>query len=315
MRIRRRQKSMNISKMKNTLIIAFNAGAYGTYLEWVLNSLLTDQPLKAPFTQNGNSHATQLGIHLHNMTGFQRYVKSEHNFVTARLHPKTKRHHNLRQNLEEILEHVPRLILLYPDKTHELMCVGNYMTKIWSCHPYKTNLLGVDHKEIYQKWNVPPDTDLCALPLWIQREHMSYYLFDAWRDQVEWFFPDKWQHHRAMIVYTKDLFDDFTNTLERIQDFWGMPYKKNPSEMIAPHIEMIKLQPYLDSDQSCWEIIKTTLDPTLPTIEFGNIDLIKQSWIQHHLRNHGYELKCNDLNIFPTDTIHLRSLIYRYHSN
>lgn len=297
--------------MKNTLIIAFNAGAYGTYLEWVLNSLLNDQPLQLPFTELGNSHASKLGHNLLDMTGFQRYLASNHDFVTAKLHPKTKKTHSLRKNLEHILDHVPSLILLYPDRSHELMCIGNYMTKIWSEHAYKNAWKDLDPNDIYKNWNIDPKTDLCEIPVWIQREHMSFYLFDAWRDQVEWYFPDRWQHPRAMILSTKELFDDFENTLIRIRDFWGQEYKKNLSEMMDAHAKMIKIQPHLNKDQMCAKIVNIAIGLDQSMIEFGNIDLTGQAWIQHQLRNNGYELKCHDLNDFPTDTHCLKSLIYR----
>jgi hypothetical protein len=297
--------------MKNTLIIAFNGGSYGTYLEWAINTLLSDQPLQLPFTAAGNSHASELGYHLLNITGFRQYLESESNFVTARLHPKTEKNHSLKKNLEYILDHVPCLILLYPDKSHEFMCVCNYMTKIWAGHFYQGGMSYINPNDIYQNYNIDPGTDLQTIPTWIQREHMSFNLFNSWRDQVEWYFPDQWQHDRAMIISTKELFDNFENTLLRIRDFWGQSYKKDVSEIISAHREMIKLQSHLGKDQLCAEIIDSAINTYRPTVDFGIIDIISQAWIQHQLRNQGYELTCQDLNDFPTNTAQLRSLIYK----
>jgi hypothetical protein len=296
--------------MKNTLIIAYNVGAYGTYLEWALNSLLSDQSLQLPFTTKGNSHASKLGHHLVYMTNFQQYIASDLDFVTARLHPKTEKNHSLKKNLEYILDRVPRLILLYPDRCHEFMCICNYMTKISSGNPYQDAMAYVDPGDIYQNYDVAPGTDLQNIPAWIQREHMSFNLFDSWRDQVEWYFPDQWQHDRAMIITTKDLFDNFETTLVHIRNFWGQNYKKNISEILTAHSEMIKLQPHLGKDQFCAEIVNSIINPDQPIVEFGIIDMVGQAWIQHQLRINGYELKCHDMNDFPTNTAQLRSLIY-----
>jgi len=298
--------------MKNTLVIAYNGGAYGTYLEWVLNTLLSDQPLQLPFTTTGNSHESILGHHLNEMIGFQQYINSDHDFLTARLHPKTENNQGLQKNLECILDHIPRLILLYPDRCHELMCIGNYMTKCFqNRHVYQGAMAYMDPKDIYQNYNIDPGLDLQNIPAWIQREHMSFNLFNSWRDQVEWYFPDQWQHNRAMIITTKELFDDFENILLRIRDFWGQDYKKNISEIMDAHKKMIKLQPHLGKDQFCAEIIDATLNSNRQVLSFGAIDMFLQAWIQHQLRNNGYELKCHNLNNFPTDTAQLRSLIYQ----
>lgn len=297
--------------MKNTMLIAYSGGTYGTYLEWALNSLLDDKPLHFPFTDVGNSHASKLGHYLSSIDGFGRYLNSDHNFITARIHPKTKKTHDLKQNLEYIVDHVSCMILLYPDRSHELMCVNNYMTKIWSGHPYKGAMSYITPDDIYNNYDIDPVTDLQDIPLWIQREHMSFNLFDAWRDQVEWYFPDKWRHDRAMIITTKELFYNFENILQHIQDFWGQRYKKSVSEIMPAHREMITLQQHLGKDQFCAKIIDSVIGTKQSSIEFGGIDMVSQAWIQHQLRNHGYELRCQDLNDFPIDTTQLRSLIYK----
>jgi len=297
--------------MKDTLVIAYNGGAYGTYLEWVLNSLLKDEPLRLPFTTKGNSHASKLGHHLGNMSGFRKYINSDNTFVTARIHPKTEKTHNLKVNLEYILDHVSRMIFLYPDRSHELMGVSNYMTKIWLGHYYENAMAYINPDDIYNNYDVDPATDLKDLPVWIQREHMSFNLFDAWRDQVEWYFPDQWRHDRAMIITTRELFDDFENVLQQIENFWGRSYKKNLAEMMHAHSQMIALQPHLDKDRLCAEIVDSAINPEQSTIEFGDIDLVSQAWIQRQLRNNGYEMKCQDLNDFPIDSNQLRSLIYQ----
>jgi len=294
--------------MKNTLLIAYNGGAYGTYLEWVLNSLLSDDTLQRPFTAVGNSHASKLGHSLY-ISDFQKYIESDNDFLTARLHPKTLKNHSIKKNLEYFLDHVPGLILLYPDRSHELMCVCNYMTKIWSGHPYDNAMAYTDPNDIYQNYDVAPGTDLRTIPAWIQREHMSFSLFDAWHDMVEWYFLDRWRHDRALIITTSELFDDFTNTLERIRVFWGQTYKKNTSEMLVLHNEMVKLQAHLGKDQLCASIIDSVINPSRPNIEFGNLDMTTQAWIQRQLRNIGYDLRCHDLNDFPQNTEQLRSLV------
>lgn len=298
--------------MKNTLVIAFNGGAYGTYLEWVLNSLITIGEIIPPFTPLGNSHDTHLGHHLWNLERFHTYLDSDSDFATARLHPKVYKTESLQNNLEFVLDNTSRVILLYPDRDHELMCVCNYMTKIWRGHEYDGAMAYIDPDDIYQGYGIEPGTDLRTIPVWIRREHMSFNLFDSWHDQVEWYFPDHWRHDRALIITTKELFYDFPNMLTRIRNFWGSKkYVRNIYDMVAFHDTMIKMQPHLGKDQLCDRILRSVTGEVDAQFEFGNLCLTSEAWIQHQLRLKGYEIRCHDLNTFPHSTKQLQDLIYK----
>lgn len=298
--------------MKNTLVIAFNGGAYGTYLEWVLNSLITIGEIIPPFTELGNSHNTFLGHNFYNMEKFRAYLDSDSDFATARLHPKNYKTDSLQNNLEFILNNTSRVILLYPDRAHELMCVCNYMTKIWQGHEYDGAMAYMDPNDIYQGYGIAPGTDLRTIPVWISREHMSFNLFDSLRDQVEWYFPDNWRHDRAMVITTKELFYDFPNMLVRIENFWGSKkYIRNIYDMVPFHNTMIDIQPHLGKDQLCDRILRSVTGEIDDQFEFGNLCLTSQAWIQHQLRLGGYEIRCHDLNTFPHNTKQLQDLIYQ----
>ena len=68
-----------------TVAIAFNGGAYGTYLEWCLTTLTSSDPIVAPFTKRGNSHKF-LGNHLINFSNWQDYNTSGNVFDFFRFH-------------------------------------------------------------------------------------------------------------------------------------------------------------------------------------------------------------------------------------
>jgi len=295
--------------MKNTLVIAFNAGAYGTYLEWALNTLISTEPIHDPFTELGNSHNSKFGHHLVNMENFDRYMQSDDVYLTGRLHPKTKKTEKISVNLDKILSEVDRLILLYPDRSHYLMCVCNYMTKVWTTHYYDGGMSYQDPQDILTNWQLDPETDIKDIPPWIMREHMSFSLFTSWEDQVEWYFPDVWQHPRTKIITTKELFDDFGTVLQQTIDFWGVKSIKNIADLWPYHKKMLSIQPHIGKDQLCEDIVNSVLENRNPW-HWGDLCIISQAWIQHQLRIKGYEIRCHNLNDFPQDTDHLRSLIY-----
>lgn len=298
--------------MKNTLIIAYAGGVYGTYLEWALNSLMLTDPIQDPFTAVGNSHRSKLGKNICEFEKFQAYFDSEDEFITARLHPKTTKESSLKDNLEFLMDHTSHVILLYPDRKHEVMCMCNYMTKVYpDLDLYEGPMIYINPEDIYQGYDIEPGTDLHTLPVWIRREHMSFNFFNSWRDQLEWYFPDQWNDPRAMVITTKELFDDFANVLARIENFWGVKYHRPITDMLPLHNKMIGLQAHIGKDQLCADIIQATIDSPTDNFEFGELCLTSQAWIQHQLRLRGYEIQCHDLNVFPQDTKSLQAIIYK----
>lgn len=299
--------------MKNTLIIAYAGGVYGTYLEWALNCLMLTDPIQDPFTAVGNSHKSKLGKNLCVFENFQKYLESKDEFATARLHPKTTKETNLKDNLEFLVNHTSHVILLYPDREHELMCLCNYMTKVYSqdLDSYDGAMSYINSEDIYQGYNIAPETDLSTLPVWIHREHMSFNFFNFWRDQLEWYFPDKWNNSQAMVITTKELFEDFASVLARIENFWGVKYLRAITDMLPWHSKMIGLQANLGKDQLCADIIQATIDSSTKNFDFGELCLTSQAWIQHQLRFRGYEIRCHDLDTFPHNTKQLQDLIYK----
>ena len=296
--------------MKNNLVIAYNGGAYGRYLEWVYNTLISADPIVSPFTKRGNSHNSPYGPGFwiddlidHLQTGKER--------PTVRLHPKTSSSQSIKSNLESVLKHTSQLILMYPDRSHELMCICNYMTKIWSSSdPYDGPMQHVNPADLHRGYGLDPSTDIRTIPLWMRREHMSYYLFDAWHDQVEWYLPERWNDSRVLIITTGQLFDEFENTMTRIATYCGnLKYQRDIADMLPWHAEMISLQPHLGKDQLCENILRAVVQ-SRDDFEFGELCLTSQAWIQYKLRCLGYEIRCHDLNHFPTDSGHLRTLLY-----
>jgi len=301
--------------MKDTLIISYENGGYGTYLEWVLNILMTSDTIQSPFTELGNSHRSKLGHHLLDIDGFNRYIDSSDLYLTARVHPKMQVSDNVVDNLNHMLNHVPRLVLLYPDRDHELMCVCNFMTKIpdpsrLSDHPYHGPMVYINKNDIYDNYPISPEIDICDIPAWIMREHMSFNLFSSWQDRADWYLLDHWQHPRCLAITTKELFDNFDQTLDRILKFWQQTPVRSLSELKPWHEEMLRIQPHRGKDKLCKNIIDSVLDQA-EHFEWEDLCMVSQSWIQYKLRQNGYEIQCNNLDHFPTDTDNLKSIMFK----
>lgn len=291
-----------------TIPIVFNGGAYGTYLEWVLTTLTTDIKIIAPFKPSGNSHKFR-GHHLGNMIGWQNFINStpKRNPAFVRLHPKTTKEESASQNLNYILDSVDKIIYLYPDHGSKLLVINNWFSKVyndwWTCQ--FTKEINQDH--IYNNWPVDRSVNIKDIPIWIKREFLSLYLMPSWYDQVEWYHPHTWQHPRCLTLTVSELLCNFESSLSKIKNFCQLTYIKDPQQLIPYHNWMLRLQQHLSQDAICNEIVINTINNEAYTWE--PLPLASESWIQWELRNLGYEILCDELDTFPTDSVKLKNLL------
>jgi len=289
-----------------TIAIAFNSGAYGTYLEWCLTTLTSAGDVTDPLTALGNSHYFK-GKHLLNMDGWSEFLSSGGTDPFARFHPKTLQEHNLSDNLDFVCRTAQSVIYLYPDHDHVLLCVNNLITKVWD--NFWTNfILTVDPNKIYQNWPINKDTPSDKIPQWIKREFLSYYYMPSWFDSVEWYHPHTWSNDRACVVTTRELLFDFESTLHKIQKHCDLDFVRPISSLIPTHQKNLQKQAHLQQDQLCKQIIDAVLNNI--NLDWDPLPLGSEFWLQWELRNQKLEIRCDGLNEFPTNSLQLSKLLY-----
>ena len=290
-----------------TVPILFNGGAYGTYLEWCLTSLCSCDELYSPFKDNGNSHNFE-GTHLLNIQGWQRYLRENNPSKFVRLHPKTEQEHSIKVHLNEILQSVDQVIFLYPDTNSVLLNLNNWFDKVWDDWWWHAFNHDIDPAKLYKNWPIPPKTPIQDIDLWIYREFLSMYLIPSWRSQVEWYFPDQWQSSRCKYVFIKNLLHDFENTLADLVEFLQLKIQRPISTLLPYHRQNIKLQKFINQDNICNQIIDAIQTDNF--IIWDPLPLPSEAWIQWQLRELGYEIQCHGLDIFPTNSVQLKKLLY-----
>lgn len=289
-----------------TIAIVYTGGAYGTYLEWCLITLTSDIEIRPPFTSKGNSHHFP-GHVLKDIEGWKNFVATGSQLPFVRFHPKTRKEHSLSSNLDYVCNTAQSVVYLYPDTA--LLTVNNWMTK--TCKDWWANQLTkqIDYNLIYQNWSVDPATPFDQVPYWIQREFLSFYLMPAWYDQVEWNHLETWSHPNCCVVTVGQLLHDFENSIHRIKTHCNLQFKKDVAELVPFHQQNLKLQKYITQDQICNQIIDAIVNNQL--FEWEPLPLGSEAWVQWQLRNLGYEIMCNELDIFPTNSVQLRKLLYQ----
>jgi hypothetical protein len=295
--------------LEDSVAICYNGGAYGTYLEWTLTTLTTPGDICTPFTEIGNSHKFK-----GNTLFFENLDQKKTTFKFspwARIHPKTNKNHSLTDNLKKILTYTKQIIYIYPDQDSVVLNINNYFSKIWENWWVNQFTSNIDTNVIYANWPIARSVPIEQIPIWIQREFLSYYLVPAWHAQVEWYHLAQWSDDRCLVILIKDLLYDFQQTIYRIKNFCNIEFIRPVAEMHNCHNKMLSLQQNINQDELCYKIIDHTLSTTPYSWKNEHFPLPSQAWVQWQLRNLGYEIQCHGLDIFPTDSVQLKKLIYK----
>jgi hypothetical protein len=294
----------------NTIPVVFHGGCYGTFLHWVLETLTSDAKIVDPLTMVGNSHKFN-GSHLLSMEGWRRYYSSDAYCDFVRFHPKTTKQENLFDNLTEISNQVNRFVYVYPDQNTVFLCLFNHFGKIWKdWWTYNFTHDTLSPSVIYDNWNVSSDTPLDQIPHWVRREFLSFYAIPMWYSMIEWDCPTHYTQDNCCLVTVSDLLFNFKPTVEKIVDALDLKVQTSVDQLLPYHSKMISLQTFLNSTKLCNSIISSITTPT-DILNWGQLSLIEEAWLQWQLRNLGYELKCNGLDIFPTNSVQLQELLYK----
>jgi hypothetical protein len=289
--------------------IIFQGGSYGSYLSWLLESVFTHETLYDPFVSStGSSHNLKNPRRLR----IDDWLKNPKNFSKVpflRVHPKEEKYHSFLDNTNKLTEYFGKSILIYPSRNDYLLHSNNYVYKIWD-NFWTGPLKYIDRDNLYNNFPVAKDTPIDQVPTWIIREWLSYNFIGMIDDTLEWFLPDRLHNKNCLIIYINQLLYHLPETIVKIQNFINMPLIKDIDDVMPYHKKNISLQKYLNQDSISADIISAIKnnDQSL-TWDKNSLTIITECWIQHWIRNAGYDFKCNKLNNFPTTSKALIQLL------
>ena len=297
---------MGLLGMPKTMI-AFQAGAYGSYLKWVLYTLLVDKPIQSPFKKSTSHDLSYLDTKLIQ----EGLVTKEHatvdqllennNLKLATIHPVTTFGMDWLEEVDKISKLVDRVIIPYIDHSTYLLGIHNYLYKIWN-DMWTGALAYVNRENLEKGWGVDTTVDLNIIPRWILREHHSMNIFNSWENQCGWFAPTKFSKINCQYVFVSDLFYNFLSTIESIKQFLGVEWIRDPIELLPYHKINIANQQYKTQDIIATQILQSVSNNVNFTWNAGDITLYTEAFVQRALQQQDIMLKCNGLNVFPTST-------------
>jgi len=269
--------------------ILFPPGCYGTYLARCLYSyteLRKEQYQPFTFDLSGSSHAHRINRYAKQQIGYGHYGQL-------------------------YIEPDDQVVTIVPDKEHFLDYYDNQFHKE-NGHQiifFMNKQLSNDEitNKLKNSWNY---TGLIndAMPRWILREFCSLWIQHGFDNGYN---IKKHQNVNSVIhIGTEDIFIDFGNTIKQICERLNLTIDIDLESILTDNKNFCSLQGYHDIQIKCnnWVLGCLENNALLPT---PCKTIFDEVYIQHLFRKYGYEIQCNELDIFPTMSKDMISIIYK----
>ena len=151
----------------------------------------------------------------------------------------------------------------------------------------------------YTHWN--------QMQIWELREWFSIF-YPVWVQ--EWIDAKQYVPPNWLCVSSKDILENTNDTIIDIINHAG-EFNFNLKNEFDDFITIWKLkQQYLiDEHNTIKNIVKSIITNTLYT--WTKLNILSEAMVQKRLRDEGFEIKCYNLNTFPTNSIELYQLLDR----
>lgn len=331
--------------MTNTNLVFYIPGCYGTFFEWILGYLTGDLD-QLPFEKTGSSHQYQ-GNMLYPPKRLFEYVENGETEQFARAHPnlKMKQIENdyatvLQEDFTYLQQHFNNIVSLVRDQQSRLWVDNNVLDKclispedivIIEQLGYNRGEIGfgpardpigrIKHilnreierenavftKQNLQGWN---KDSLDDFDLWELRELLSLYWFTT--SDVElagWkVFKQNCKHPIITMESLRDS-DTFMSAVLGICKHFDVTAQQDRLKKLEEIYPVWRdKQIHIDKDKLCKQIADSVTTGNDINWSEDKLSLFDEAWIQKLLRDNGNELRCYNLNDFPTTTKELRDV-------
>jgi hypothetical protein len=332
---------------KNQCLIVYESGCYGTFVEWMLN-FLVDRTIDLPFNNCGNSHKFQ-GNFLYPAPRLLEHVQSNKKQRFSRTHPCVFRadNNNLDQEFDQELkfykEHFENILVLNYDHDTVLWYENNNLDKIFIddiTYSKMAELYGITKEKIKP---VMTRDSVLRIKHWLNRELQdntssfksenllgwhkhSIYDFDVW--QLRELLSFYWFHRNDGVISSwqktqqnnrdipflsiSEFKQDFSLTIQKIAGHFDLAEidQETLQQVHDVHQQWLKLQKQIDKDSLCKKIVNSLISREFFNwVDLTPLSIIDEAWIQKSLRDQGVLIKCDGLDLFPTNTRDFYSLL------
>lgn len=203
-----------------------------------------------------------------------------------------------------------KLVVLLPQSEHALDYFDNQFVKQQKKQviEYLHNLYAseVIEEKLRLCWRYEHGLDQHT-PVWILREWTSYWIADVL--SVSYTSQKFDMFKSATSLTTVELFENFNSTIIRLTDALDLELLAGPKELDHVYDEFVSRQNF--------HLIQNRCEAWIDSILFDDLDvpspcltLFDEAYVQHLLRDRGYGIQCDTLDLFPSNSKTMREKIY-----
>lgn len=293
--------------------IIFVPGTFGSAVEQYIRCFTNNSTLETfNVAEDGSTHIYTLPYHFrckHDLTDFLEYYKNlASEEIVSSIYPMADLCSDNVINFfadEQFLQDKKILITINSTRDAELVLLFQYYKQANGIIQKQTDFLFLhnlkDHlKELGENYKTIDD-----VPLWAVREWFSLYypgVITTWID-INYDLPDCMTINFTNILYKTN------ETLKEIFKFCNKSLIKERELALASVYWQDKQQYILNEFNLLEKIVESTVNKI--SFKWNKLHIIAESIIQSRLRFMGYEIKCYNLNEFPTDSLVLNKLLER----
>lgn len=317
-------------------LIYYPGGCYGTFLEWCCDFFSIDgTENEFPFTSTGSSHKFD-GNFLFPPPVLHKYIESDIILPLVRIHPSifenVNSHDMLMKNsffdvisndFDFLNQHFSKILVCHPDTTSYIWLDNNIIDKVfltdnqiallfepWGYTREFLKPLTKDQKQRFiemlkseldlkniQQWK----DNIYDFDIWELRELLSLYWFNRLKDSLTCWTVLKEKYPNISFISLNDLKYKFSETVIDCLEYFNVKIDpKKLSRLTELENEWRNVQYHIDKDDLVNNIVKNLISQT--DFSWSPLSLIDEAYIQKSLRDQGIEIKCWNLNNFPTST-------------
>lgn len=284
--------------------VFFVPGMFGTTIEYVLRTFSQEyDSIDGVILPDGSMHSYYKEMHIGQQDMLNDLKKIQHNSITTPIYPFKTLH------LPEILDyHDPylgensRSILMYANdlRSAELNILFQYY-KIAEGLGWGLDIFCNSNSHNITQWN-PKYTHWKQMQPWQLREWFSLFYVE-WIQ--EWIQSQNQVPEDFLKIINTDLLYDTESTLIKIINHCGLTLGGDLSSFIT---KWQRAQQYIVDEFGLLDLI---VDSTINQKDFcwRPTHMLAEAIVQQRLRTHRYEIRCDGLDIFPTDSETLYNLL------
>jgi hypothetical protein len=268
--------------------VIFPPGGYGTYLArciYTYTNLRQEEFVQLEFDTHGSSHAYR------QIKESKKYIQCEH--------------------IDTFVPDVDsKIIVVLPNRDHSLDYYNNQFHKQehGQLVSYLTSNFTSEEisNKLTQHWNFNKTLSENT-PTWILREWCSFWLEDGWNYGYN---RDRYGGLKSDIqIDTQDLVELFDTIFLNLITKLNLTLTVDPCIIKKTHVEFRCSQKFHNSQLKSKEWVNCIINNEPMVINCPTI--FTEAYIQKLLRDKGYEIYCDNLNIFPTLSTDMKKLIYQ----